>query len=56
MEVHKMTEVYDDYRINLLAKAIMQLNERAGYVIDEDLYMRLQDNFQYYFSDDYKED
>ena len=49
-------ESYDDYRINLLAKAIMQLNERAGYVIDEDLYMRLQDNFQYRFGDKYEEE
>lgn len=49
-------EPYDVYRINLLAKAIMQLNERAGYVIDEDLYMRLRDNFQYHFGDEYEEE
>lgn len=47
---------YDDYRINLLAKAIMQLNERAGHVIDEELYMRLQENFQYHFNDKYEEE
>lgn len=38
---------YDDYRLNLLATAIQQLNERAGFVIDKDLEKKLSENFQY---------
>lgn len=47
---------YDDYRLNLLARAILQLNERANHtLIDPELEMRLYENFQYNFGEDYTE-
>lgn len=47
---------YDTYRLHLLAKAIMQLNERIEYPLDEELLSRLEENFQYFFDDDYEEE
>lgn len=46
---------YDDYRLNLLAQAIIQLNEGLNHVLDPTLEMRLYDNFQYNFGEDYEE-
>jgi hypothetical protein len=46
---------YDDYRLNLLAQAILQLNEGLNHVLDPTLEMRLYDNFQYNFGEDYEE-
>ena len=44
---------YDIYRLNLLAEAIKQLNERLGHPLDEELSDRLDDNFQYNFDYNY---
>jgi hypothetical protein len=47
---------YDDYRLNLLAQAILQLNEKSNHeVLDPELAMRLYENFQYNFGEDYEE-
>lgn len=46
---------YDDYRLNLLAQAILQLNEGLNHILDPTLEMRLYDNFQYNFGEDYEE-
>lgn len=47
---------YDDYRLNLLSKAILQLNNNSNHVLlDPELEMRLYENFQYNFGEDYKE-
>lgn len=48
-------EDYNVYRINLLAKAIKQLNERLGHPLDEELSDRLEENFRYIFGDDYED-
>jgi hypothetical protein len=47
---------YDDYRLNLLAQAILQLNEKNDHeILDPTLEMRLYENFQYNFGEDYEE-
>lgn len=46
---------YDTYRLNLLAKAVLQLNERLEHPLDEELSDRLEDNFQYIFGNDYRD-
>jgi hypothetical protein len=47
---------YDDYRLNLLAQAILQLNEKSNHeLLDPTLEMRLYENFQYNFGEDYEE-
>lgn len=47
---------YDDYRLNLLAQAILQLNENSNRVLlDPELEMRLCENFQYNFGEDFTE-
>lgn len=47
---------YDDYRLNLLAQAILHLYETSKYaILDPELEKRLYENFQYNFGDDYKE-
>lgn len=46
---------YDIYRLNLLAKAVKQLNERAGNVIDEELLTQLEYHFQYHFDENYED-
>lgn len=46
---------YDDYRLNLLAQAILQLNESLNHILDPTLEMRLYDNFQYNFGENYEE-
>lgn len=47
---------YDDYRLNLLAQAIIQLYEKSKYaILDPELAARLYENFQYNFGEDYKE-
>ena len=50
-----VSRAYDDYRLNLLAQAILQLNEELNHVLDPTLEMRLYDNFQYNFGEDYEE-
>lgn len=47
---------YDDYRLNLLAQAILQLYEKSKYaILDPELATRLYENFQYNFGEDYEE-
>lgn len=46
---------YDTYRLHLLAKAIMQLNEKIEHPLEQELLSRLEENFQYIFGDDYRE-
>lgn len=40
---------YDIYRMNLLAHAIIELNEKAGHVIDSDLEKRIRIAFKHIF-------
>ena len=47
---------YNDYRLSILAQAILQMNEAANHtLLDPELEMRLYDNFQYTFGEDYTE-
>lgn len=47
---------YDDYRLNLLAQAILQLSEKSKYcILEPELEKRLHENFQYNFGEDYEE-
>lgn len=47
---------YDDYRLNLLAQAILQMNKQANHtLLEPELEMRLYENFQYTFGEDYTE-
>lgn len=47
---------YDDYRLNLLAQAILQLNEKSNHeILEPELEMRLYENFQYNFGEDFTE-
>ena len=46
---------FDNYRLHLLGKAIIQLNERLGYPLDEALLSKLEENFQYTFGEEYSE-
>lgn len=47
---------YDDYRLNLLAQAILQLSEKSKYcILEPELEKRLYENFQYNFGEDYEE-
>lgn len=47
---------YDDYRLNLLARAILQLNNNFNHeILDPELEMRLYENFQYNFGEDFTE-
>lgn len=44
---------YDDYRLNLLAQAILQLYEKSKYaILDPELATRLYENFQYNFGEE----
>lgn len=47
---------YNDYRLSLLAQAILQVNEAANHtLLDPELETRLYENFQYTFGEDYTE-
>lgn len=47
---------YNDYRLNLLAQAILQMNEQANHtLLEPELETRLYENFQYTFGEDYTE-
>lgn len=43
---------YDVYRMNLLAHAIIELNEKAGHVIDPDLEERIRIAFKHIFEEE----
>lgn len=47
---------YDTYRMNLLAHAIIELNEKAGHVIDPDLEERIRIAFKHIFDEKDKEE
>ena len=42
---------YDIYRMNLLAHAIMELNEKAGHVIDPETEERIRIAFKHIFDE-----
>jgi hypothetical protein len=42
---------YDIYRMNLLAHAIIELNDKAGHVIDPDLEERIHIAFKHIFDE-----
>jgi hypothetical protein len=42
---------YDIYRLNLLAHAIIELNEKAGHVIDPDTEERIRIAFKHIFDE-----
>lgn len=47
---------YDSYKLGLLAKAILQMNAQADHtLLEPELEMRLCENFQYNFGEDYTE-
>lgn len=47
---------YDSYRLGLLAAAILQMNEQANHtLLEPELEMRLYENFQYNFGEEYTE-
>ena len=48
---------YNDYRLNLLAQAILQINAQANHpLLEPELEARLYENFQYTFGEDYTEE
>ena len=47
---------YDSYRLGLLATAILQMNEQANHtLLEPELELRLYENFQYNFGEEYTE-
>lgn len=43
---------YDTYRMNLLAHAIIELNEKAGHVIDPETEERIRIAFKHIFKEE----
>lgn len=47
---------YDIYKMNLLAHAIIELNEKAGHVIDPETEERIREAFRHIFSEEETDD
>lgn len=51
LEEEKYMDDYDIYRMNLLAHAIIELNEKAGHVIDSETEERIRIAFKHIFEE-----